>query len=137
MPIEYEIDHERRRVLAKSLGTLTDEDVFRYQADVWSRPDVAGYDELMDMSAVGDIVVPSATRVRELAELAARMDGRSQPARFAIFAPSDLAFGLGKMFESFRDVMPHGTKRVGVFRSMDEALAFLREGSGAREAREG
>lgn len=137
MPIEYRVDHEQRRVLARSFGTLADEDVFRYQHEVWSRSDVAGYDELMDMSGVEDIVVPSATRVRELAELAARMDGGSQPAKFAIFAPSDLAYGLGRMFESFRDVVPHGTKRVGVFRSMEEALAFLGGGSGARQASEG
>lgn len=137
MPIEYRIDREQRRVLARSVGTLTDEDVFRYQYEVWSRPDVAGYDELMDMSDVGEIVVPSATRIRELAQLSADMDPRTGPTRFAIVAPSDLSFGLGKMFESFRDVMVHGTRQVGVFRTMEDALAFLRVGAGAAPSSEG
>jgi hypothetical protein len=34
MPIESEIDHERRLVTARGRGTLTHEDVFGYQRDV-------------------------------------------------------------------------------------------------------
>jgi hypothetical protein len=74
MPIEYRIDHGRRLVLTKGRGTLTDADVFGYQRDVWSRPDVAGYSELMDMGEVMHIAVPSHDRVRELAKLSAGMD---------------------------------------------------------------
>jgi hypothetical protein len=50
VPIDYLINHERRVVLARCRGVLTDEDVFGYQHEVWSRPEVAGYDELVDMS---------------------------------------------------------------------------------------
>lgn len=51
MPIEYTIDHERRLVLAKATGVFTDEDVFGYQKEVWSRPDVDGYSELVEEPA--------------------------------------------------------------------------------------
>ncbi len=133
MPIEYRIDHERRLVLAKGRGTLTDDDVFGYQREVWSRPDVAGYDELMDMSEVERIVPPSAERVRDLARLSARMETGASASKFAIFAPSDFAFGLGRMYRAYRELQEQSTKQLGVFRTMDEALAFLGAGGGAPE----
>ena len=65
MPIEYRIDHDRKLVVAKGRGTVTDPDVFGYQREVWSRDDVAGYDELIDMSEVEHIAVQSVNRVCE------------------------------------------------------------------------
>jgi hypothetical protein len=105
---------------------MTDEDVFGYQRECWSRPDVAGYNELVDMSAVTTIDLPSAKRVRDLAQLSASMDqAASKPSKLAIFAPSDEAFGLGRMYQTYRELQAHGSKQVGVFRTFEEALAFL------------
>ncbi len=125
MPIKYWIDHARRLVWAVGHGTLTDQDVFGYQGEVWARPDVAGYSELIDMSAVGAIALPSAARVRDLAGLSAGMDGRGHASKFAIVAPSDLAFGLGRMYATYRGLEAGSKKQVGVFRSLGEAWAFL------------
>ena len=135
MPIDYTIDHERRLVMAQARGVLTDEDVFGYQRELWSRADVAGYNELVDMSHVEQIVQPSADRVRQLAGFAASMDSRSSASRFAIVAATDYAFGLGRVFQTFRGMDERSTKKVGVFRSLDEALAFL--AAGERSAAEG
>jgi hypothetical protein len=125
MPIEYCIDHERRLVMARGHGTLTHEDIFGYQRDVWSIPELAGYDELVDMSHVEHIALPSTERIRELARLSAGMDACSLASRFAIVAPTDLAFGLGRMYATYRSLDDRSTKQVGVFRSQEAALAFL------------
>ena len=125
MPIEYRIDRERRLVIAKGHGVLTPEDILGYQRDVWSRPELAGYHELMDMSRVEHITSPSIEGVRDLAKLSAGMDTHSLASRFAIVAPTDLAFGLGRMYEAYRSLDDRSTKQVGVFRSLAEALAFL------------
>jgi hypothetical protein len=71
MPLEHRIDHRLRLVLARAIGTLTDDEIFAYQREVWSRPDVAGYDELVDMSDVEHVAVSSTHRVAELAALRA------------------------------------------------------------------
>jgi hypothetical protein len=125
MPIEYTLDHARRLVSAIGRGTLTSDDIFNYQQEVWSRPDVGGYDELMDMTHVEQIDLRSVDRLKRLAELSASMDPAAVQSRFAIVAPGDYAFGLGRMYESYRRLEGRGTKRVGVFRSMAEAQAFL------------
>ena len=125
MPIEYRIDHERRLVIATGHGVLTLEDILGYQEDVWSRPELSGYNELIDMSRVEQIASPSIGGVRDLAKFSARMDTPSLSSRFAIVAPTDLAFGLGRMYEAYRSLDGRSTKQVGVFRSLAEALAFL------------
>jgi hypothetical protein len=125
MPMTYRIDPERRLVIARGSGTVKDAEVFEYQNEVWSRPDVAGFNELIDMSDVTHILVPSAERIHDLAELSARMSHGAPQSKLAIVAPSDLAFGLGRMFDMCRDSVAPGLKPVGVFRTMPEAVAWL------------
>ena len=125
MPIEYTIDHDQRLVTAKGYGIFTDADVFGYQLDVGSRPDVAGYDELIDMTAVKHIALPSIGRIRQLAELGVKMDSEASPSRFAIVAPDNIAFGLGHIYKAYRSLDKRSMKKVGVFRSFAEAYTFL------------
>ena len=125
MPIEYSIDHARRLVVARGQGVFTDSDVFGYQLDVGSRPDVAGYDELIDMTAVEHIALPSIGRIRQLAELGVKMDSGSSPTKFAIVAPDNIAFGLGHIYKAYRSLDKRSMKKVGVFRSLAEAYTFL------------
>lgn len=124
MTVEYRIDHEQRLVWAAGHGTLTGEDVFGYQRDVWSKPEVKGYGELMDMSDVQRIDLPSVRRLKDLAAMSADMDAPATT-RFAIIAPRDEAFGLARIYETYRRLEGKSTKQVGVFRSLDDALTFL------------
>src|SRR5215510_1754369 len=102
MPMIYRVDHDARVVVALGRGTVTDADVFGYQQEVWCRTDVLGYDELIDVTQVTHIALPSAGRVRDLAVLAAGMDHQASNSRMAIVASNDLAFGLSRMFQLHR-----------------------------------
>lgn len=124
MPIEFRVDHRQRLVIARGHGTFTAADMFRYQAEVWSRPDVAGYDELIDTTDVQRFETPKAERARTLADVSAQMDAPTA-SRFAIVAPTDLAYGLGRMYQAFRQTNERSTKDVAVFRSLSEALHWL------------
>jgi hypothetical protein len=126
MPIDYRVDHSRRLVIARGSGTVTDSDVFGYQRKAWSRADVAGYDELVDMSGVEAIAGPiPGSRLRQLAAESAATDPPGGAARFALVAPEPFAFGLGRLYQAYRDLQPRGTKEVAVFRTLREALAYL------------
>ena len=125
MPIAYRIDHDNKVVLARGYGLFTPGDVFHYQTTAWSDPGLAGYNELIDMAHVTEVSLPSAQRIQELASVAARMDAAEVRSRFAIVAPTDLAYGLGRMFKVYREADERGSKEVGVFRTLDEALMFL------------
>jgi hypothetical protein len=125
MPLGFRIDHNRRLVIARGYGILTHQQIFRYQHEVWSNPDVDGYNELLDFTGVAKIDLPSGEKIQQLAELAADMDNPFTPSKFAIVAPADEAFGVSRMYQTYRSLMAEGTKTVGVFRSLKEAFDFL------------
>jgi hypothetical protein len=125
MPIEFTIDHARRLVTATARGMLIGQDVFGYQRTVWSRADVQGYNELLDMRAVEGIDLPSVDNLRALAQLSASMDIPATSSKFAIVATSDEAFGLSRMYETYRHLEGKSTKQVAVFRTLTEAYAYL------------
>jgi hypothetical protein len=127
MSIEYHIDHGRRLVLVNASGKLTPEDFFNYQRNVWSLPEVRGFNELVDMSKVEEILSPTFERISELAKLSANMDDNTISTKFAIVAPDTFAYGMGRLYEVFRNVNPRSTKKVRVFRSMQEAIDWIEE----------
>ncbi len=124
MPIVYQIDLENRLVTAQGLGTFTHEDIIGYQKEAWSRPELAGFNELVDMTAVEKIEIPTAGRMQQLAALSASMDAGGS-SKFAIVAPVHLAYGLGRMYEVYRSLESGSKKEVGVFRTLAEARVFL------------
>ena len=125
MSIEYEVDHERRLVRATGRGVITPDALFVYQKAAWSDPAVAGYDELVDMSGVEDVEGPSPSNVSALADFSAKMDASAKPTKLAIVASDDLLFGLGRMYQAYREMKTGSKKEVAVFRSMPDALAWL------------
>jgi hypothetical protein len=125
MPLVYRLDHEARVIVTAGYGTLTDDEVFGYQRQIGSLEEAYGYDELVDMTHVTHIALPSTARVGDLAAAAAVLDEVRRSSKHAIVAPDDLAFGLGRMFQTRRELEPGSTTQVGVFRTMGEALAFL------------
>ena len=136
MPITYQIDHERRLVHAVITGTLTRDDTFAYQTEVWSRPDVRGYQQLVDASAIDhiDIPFPSSQAMRELAGLAATMDDPNVKSRFAIVAVSAFTYGLARMYATYRALDARSTKEVAVFRSVEDAMSWLGFGASGTPA---
>jgi hypothetical protein len=125
MALEYQIDHVRRVVFMRCHGTLTDQEVFDYQREVWSRRELAGYDEICDVTDVEHIALPSTQRVIDLATLAAQMDVPQSTSRLAIVAPEGRAYGLGRMYQTYRELDERSTKKVAVFRTLPAALEWL------------
>jgi hypothetical protein len=126
MPLDYRIDQEHRLVLATATGILRDDELFAYQREAWSRPELAGFDEVFDLTGIEELVLASSDRARALADLASTMDVAGSPTRLAIVAPQDYAYGLARMYATYRMLHPRGEKAVQVFRSMADALDWLR-----------
>ena len=77
---------------------------------------------------------PSPSNVSALAGFSAKMDGAPKPTKLAIVAADNLLFGLGRMYQAYREMKPGSTKEVAVFRSMPDALAWLGPRSALRSA---
>ena len=127
MPIEYHIDRGRRLVIASASGKLTAEDFFNYKRNAWALPDVRGYNELVDARKVEEILSLSFEKISELAKLSANMDDNTISTKLAIVASDTFLYGMGRLYETFRSVNPKSTKKVSVFRTMQEAIDWIEE----------
>ena len=127
MSIEYHIDHGRRLVVASASGKLTAEDFFNYKRDAWSLPDVRGFNELVDASKLEEISSLTFEKISELAKLSANMDDNTISSKLAIVASDTFLYGMGRLYEAFRNLNPKSTKKVCVFRSIQEAIDWIEE----------
>lgn len=125
MPITYHIDPVRKIVFARGRGTFTHEDLVRYQDEVWSRSDVAGFDELVDMRPVEHLALKSIGHMREIADQSSETDSLTRQARLAIVAQDEVAQSLGRLYSALRAQNPRSTKEVQVFSRLEPALEFL------------
>lgn len=130
MPISYDIDPARRLVIARGHGVLTHDEIIDYQTTVWSRADVQGFHEIVDVLAVEHFDYRSSRDVRSIAVLAAEMD-TDTPSRFAIVASEEVAYGLARMYMSYREVQPGVKKEMGIFATLEEAEAWVGAGQPA------
>lgn len=125
MPIQYQIDPARRRVYLTLSETITDGDLFAAYERLYADPaHRVGMDELTDCRAVERVEATTAGLVALAAATARMLDGAAQAWRVAIVAPSDVVFGMARMYEAFRSESP---EQVRVFRDRAAAEAWLEE----------
>ena len=126
MPLTFRVDEENRLVFAVASGTLTIDDLYRYQMDMWTSIELREYNELIDLTSVDAFVPPTADHIRDFSDFATSMEVNSSPSKLAIVAEGDFEFGLARMFQVFRETHPQSKKEVAVFRSVPEAMKYLK-----------
>jgi hypothetical protein len=80
---------------------------------------------MIDMTGVTQIEFISAKRVSDLAVISAGMDSPDSPSKLAILATANVHFGLGRMYETYRQLDKKSNKEVRIFRIRQEALQWL------------
>ncbi|HXX93221.1 MAG TPA: hypothetical protein VEN81_06275 [Planctomycetota bacterium] len=126
MPIDFRIDRRRKLVLAIPRGLLTHEEMVAYQKEVWTRPEVAGFDELIDMTFVDRLDLRSPDQIFELAALSAKLDLGQPPSRMAIVATDRLHVALGRMYRASREASPSHQREIEIFPTIEAARDWLR-----------
>lgn len=126
MPIDYHIDRKKKIVFTTPKVSLTHEEMVAFQQDVWARPGLRGFDELIDMSQVADVRFQSPQDVMRFAELSAGMDDPKRRTKTAIITADKLYNALGRMYQAYRAQSPGSNREVEIFRDMNEAMDWLR-----------
>lgn len=118
MPYAYQIDRRRRLVISRWWGVTTDEELIELYEHLRSDPQFdSSYSELVDVRDVeryetAGITIEAVARLRIFAPGVQR----------AAIAPSDVGFGLARMFATYAENQGH---LVEVFRSEREARDWL------------
>jgi len=124
MPVTYRIEKKRKLVVSTALGLLTFHDASEYLSQLESDAHFSlEYGHLWDFAGVTEV----AFKDDDIAGFAGR-PAFSASSRHAFVAPSDLAYGLARRFESYLELA--GVTRVETFRDKEEALRWLKAGNG-------
>ena len=119
MPFFYKIDKPRRLVMSTAAGVLTKAEVLSLQDQLRKDPDFdPTFSQLSDLTHVTGMDITGA----DMRELAART-AFSPKSRRAVIASNDLAYGLARMFEQFRETK--GDRGIRVFRKLEDALDWI------------
>ena len=120
MPTFYRIDPAQRLVLSGATGRLKLPDILDHDERLQKDPAfVPAYSQVVDMlECTGfDFTFDDMRKLGERSVF-------SKESSIALVVPTDLAFGLGRMFEAFR--ANQNGQQVRVFRSLDEALRWAK-----------
>jgi hypothetical protein len=121
MEIERQIDVVARVIILKVNGSLGDQELLSLYGELENAPEVGSdFSLLIDLrQANGQNVTSAGVRA-----LAARPLVLSSASRRAVVVPSDLGFGMARMYEMLREARGGGATLV--FRDYDEAWRWVK-----------
>lgn len=125
MPVTYTVDSGARVIRVNAHGVFRGEDLIEYQRTVRARPEFAGFHEIFDLTEAVEIKYTSGRNVQDLAALAASMDEPKQTTYLAIVAPHPAAYGMARMYQTYREMVPQSNRVVRIFRSRAEAEHWM------------
>jgi len=128
--ITFFVDGERHRRVAEFAGVIGDRDLLGAFAAMLSAPDYdQTLDDLVDLSRVTQMLVTSAGLQRLIA-LYDERSAQGAATRSAIIAPTDVLYGVSRMFQAMRGEQTFD--ELEVFRSRDGAVAWFDVGPADR-----
>jgi hypothetical protein len=120
MPISYKIDLNRRMVLTRSWGVLTDADILAHKTQLAADPDFCPtMGQLSDVRDIERLEVTTDGVKAMVAHDQAHADRRVGH-RLAFVVSSDEAFGMARMYSQ-----RSGSELVSVFRTLVDAEDWL------------
>ncbi len=123
MPIRQRWDPELRTLFVAASGPVSDREFVDFFTALAERSDIPpAHRELIDLSELERTDVETAS-LRKTASTFRSLDETVFESRVAILATSDVAFGLARMYLSFRG---DSTVELEVFRGRAAALEWLR-----------
>jgi len=132
MPAIHKIDHKLKLIVTTWSGVAVDQELsaalLKYQQDIENQPELRAYNEIVDFSETSSFKL-TPEGITKLASIAANRDLKGIKTKLAIIVCIPLAYGLGRMYEIYRSLVPNSFKEVGVFKNYQDALAWLNYGA--------
>ncbi|MDJ0820514.1 MAG: hypothetical protein QNJ09_01730 [Paracoccaceae bacterium] len=136
MGVSYRILPELNLVAVRYSGRLTTHDNVQSILEYTRDPQFdTGHNFFLDFSEGTEFDIDFPQMLSMVAKLMPVYTGRKSSSLTAIYAPSDIAFGVARMYESLRDMQ--APNQMGVYRDFDEVRAFLSLGDVGRRALHG
>ena len=128
MPAQHKINDNTKLITTIWFGEAIDSELIdaltKYQQDIKSQSNYFSYNEIVDFSKASSFKL-STQGIMRLAHIATNTDKQGVKTKLAIVVNNPLAFGLGRMYGTYRSLVPSGLKDVRVFMSSRDALEWI------------
>jgi hypothetical protein len=127
MPLDIRVDSAEHLRYAVASGTLTDRDLLVAWGDALADPTYdPSIDDLVDVSGADrfEVTPVGAQRLADVMSLCAREPAPGVRPKVACVAPTDVAFGVLRMYEVYRELQG-AQAHFFVCRTMAEARCWL------------
>ena len=121
MPVVYQIDPERNRIVTQCVGETTLREVLAHFDELELDPSCPdGADVLLDLSTMTSL--PNVGQIRSAADRASQASRKVRFGAIAIVVGNEAIFGMARVFETFTELH---FERSAVFRSREAAEEWL------------
>jgi len=125
MPVDFTFEPDAPVLWVRLRGSVCDADLDRLVSDLIAEPRAATSNAIYDLREVSDLSGLTSEAIRRFASAPQCREEAHTGMRLAVLASSDLAFGIGRMFQTLAsDRLPY----VAVVRDAAAARAFAAEG---------
>lgn len=129
MPAETKIDHNDQLIRTTWSGDATDDELFHvinsYLQEIKSKPDYNLYNEIVDFRDVGKINI-STMGLEQISKVAVSSEQPEISTKLAFIVKSDLAYGMIRMYTSYRNLISKGNKQIKVFKNESDAHQWIK-----------
>jgi hypothetical protein len=123
MPVLVSVDPNKRLIVVKGQGIVTDDDLLGFVREYLHDRDLAQYDELVDLSDA-DLFDLTYAGLASVADAAAASDRKNESTRIAILISESQGAGLSRIYQTLREDRG-GLRETRVFWSRKECLEWL------------
>ncbi|MCW8922169.1 MAG: STAS/SEC14 domain-containing protein [Gammaproteobacteria bacterium] len=128
MPAKHHIDNKAKLIVTEwegeAVGAELIEAIQKYQQEIQCQPDYMFYNEVLDFSNISGIKLSTREIIR-IARIASTTD-RKNYKKLALIVSSTLAFGLARMYISYRSFEKNSNKEIRVFRNKNDAFEWVK-----------
>jgi hypothetical protein len=128
MPVVHKIDNDAKLITTIWSGDAVNSELLdalaKYQQNIKSLPRYAPYNEIVDFRGASNFIL-SSDNIRELAHMASISDPRGIKTKLAIVVNKPVSYGLARMYEIYRSLLPSGSKEVRVFKNYQDCLKWI------------
>ncbi|MFV2058088.1 MAG: STAS/SEC14 domain-containing protein [Thiohalomonadales bacterium] len=131
MPATHSIDNKAKLIVTTWRGEAIDTEFIdalkNYQKNIQGNPTYQDYNEIFDFRKVAGIKI-SAEGIKNISRIASSTDQEDSDRRLAIIVGSNLAFGLARMYVTYRSFQKQSNKEIRIFKIEKNAYEWVKVG---------
>ena len=129
MPAHHTVDADAQLLITTWKGEAHDhefiEAIHNYQKEIQTHPEQLHFNEIVDFTDMTHVKL-TAGGIKNIGRIALLTDTDHVKRKLALVVSSNVAFGLARMYTTYRTLSPKSNKDIHIFRTKADALEWAK-----------